>query len=217
VWGNVPLNDLDAFRRLYVLGTSEAQVVPFEARFGPPTEAFAPNALRWNLTGIGMIVWDLTDHLLDSAVARRDGGAVNGPCTRNGDHLRCSSPDDWNHVRVATHTMGGSALRCVFAHPQENSRLVIEVPNAPVARALVGVVGIDDAAFSPSGAPVENRVRFVPTGGGPPVERVVVTPNRIGVTPYRLDLGNRGGTISYTITASSAGARHYCFVGTLTR
>jgi hypothetical protein len=112
--------------------------------------------------------------------------------------------------------MDGTPVRCVFAHPQNQSQLVIEAKQVPASRWLVGIVGMDDAAFHPGGAPVRNHIRFVPQGGGPVIETDVVAPSRRGATPYRLHLGGRGGSLSFTITTPDAGARMYCFTAVLT-
>lgn len=212
-----PLNDLQPFRRLYVLAPNEGSMGPLMARLGTPTATLGPGARRWDLDGLAVVKFDLNDHLLDRARARRIGGAHQGACVPDGQILRCQSPHDWNHLRVEPHHFNGVPIRCVFAHPQDNSELVIEVQDLPPGRALVGMVGMDDAAFHPTGAPVHNRIRFQPADGSPSRQVETVAPSKRGVTPYRLDLGGRAGSVSFTITTRNAGARMYCFTAVVTQ
>jgi hypothetical protein len=216
VIGMAPLDELKGFRRLYVAAAAEGSFGPFAARLGTPSARLGTGARRWDLEGIATVHWSLADALLERVQARREGGAHDGPCVREGTQLRCSSPDVWNHLRAENHAMDGVPIRCVFAHPQEQSRLVLEAHEVPAGRMLVGIVGLDDAAIHAHGAPVVNHIRFEPEGGGAPVELDVVAPNQRGVTPYRLDLGGRGGSISFAITTRNAGARSYCFTAFVT-
>lgn len=217
VYGSPSLDDLAGFRRLYVIAASDGQLGPFEARLGPAAASFAAGARRWDLDGIARVRLDLGAHLLERVNARREGGVHNGPCPRVGRVLQCRTEHEpWNFVRNEAHTMGGVAIPCIFAHPQADGRLVLEARDLPSARTLVGVVGMDDGAYYPEGAPVLNHVRFDPAGGGAPIERDIVAPSKRGTTPYRIDLGGRAGSLTFTITTRNAGARQYCFTAHLT-
>jgi hypothetical protein len=211
------LNDLSGFRRLYVIARGPEGFVPYEARLGTATRSFDTAARSWDLAGIANVRFDITAELADHVHASRDGGVTNGPCVRDGAILHCHSPDDWNHLRVEEHPIGGTMVRCLFAHPQADSRLVIEVPDLPPARFLVGIYGIDDRGYSPAGAPVRNQLHFEPRGGGPAIERELLAVNKRGENAYRVDLGNRAGALRFTITTPNAGARQYCFTAFATQ
>lgn len=209
LWGAIPLNDLGGVRRLYVLAPDARALAPYLARFGPPDRALGPHARAWALAGRARVRFDLASELVNRVTARRVGGADDGPCPRQEAALACHGPP-WNHVRVENHRFDGAELSCVFAHPQADGRLVMEVPDLAPARALVGVVGIDDAGWFPEGAPVTLRVAFKPTGAAA-ITREVVAPNRKGLTPWRLELPGVAGNLELVVTAPNAGARQFCF------
>ncbi len=204
------MDDLTGFRRLYAVGHDANALAPFLARLGTPTRRFSENAVGWDLAGLSRIVFDLgRDFLSEHVRVERVGGVHAGPCPRATGFMQCRG-EPWNHLRVEPHPMGGMQVPCVFAHPQADGRLVIELDHVPAARWMVGVVGMDDRAYFAAGAPVENRIRFEPDRGAA-VERTVVAPNRIGATPFRIELGGRAGRVRFTITTRNAGARQYCF------
>ena len=215
VWGAPPLRDLTGFRRLYVVANAEGPLGPYEARLGRPTSIVGANALRWDLDGLRNVHFDITNELLDHVTARREGGRFEGPCPRLGTVMHCNSTDDWNHPRVDDHAIGSTPVHCLFAHPQEQSRLIFEA-NIPSARWLVGIVGMDDHAFFVGGYPVENHITFTPSDGGPAVQTEVVAPSRLGPTPYRIALGGHPGHLKFSITTANAGARQYCFTAVAT-
>jgi hypothetical protein len=220
LYGTPPLDDLAGLRRLYVVAPGPAALVPYLVRLGAPAATFGPAARRWDLAGVATVRLDLATTLLDRVTARREGGVHEGPCPRSGGVLQCRTADEhWNSVRAESHTFDGVSVTCIFAHPQADGRLVLEARDLPPARTLVGAAGIDDVgARHPAGAPVSNRIRFEPApgAGGAPVERTFTVPNRRGAVPYRLDLGGRAGTLTFTITTPDAGARQYCFTARLT-
>ncbi len=216
VWGAQSMHDVGAFRRLYVVANAQGPIGPYEARLGRPTATLGPNVVSWTLDGLRTVRFDLTAELLDHTTARREGGRFDGPCPRVGNVLRCNSTDDWNHPHVAEHTMAGVAVRCVHAHPQDQSALIFETHAIPSAQWLVGMVGMNDHAINATGASVENHVTFTPTDGGPVIVTDIIAPNRAGATPYRLALGGHPGTLRFSITTANAGARQYCFTAVAT-
>lgn len=217
LWGVPPLTDLAGVRRVYALAPSEAALLPFFARLGP-AEPFHGEARvrRWDVASghLARPVFDALDGLGTTMTASRMGGVDDGPCPADAGRLACKGAP-WNHVVVEPHHFDGVEQRCVFAHPQADGRLVIELTGIPPAHAVVGVMGIDDAGFHPNGAPVNVRVEYRAEGSAP-VVRAFVTPNRRGVVPFRIDVPHRPATATLAITTANAGARQFCFTLTAT-
>lgn len=204
------------FRRLFALGSTEGHFVPLEARLGPAHAVLGEGARRWDLEGLRTVALDLGDGLLQRVRARREGGAVDGPCAPAGNELRCSSPDPWNHLRVEPHFVDGASVPCVLTHPQNRSTLVLEIDEAPAARYLVGMVAVDDQALFPEGQPVQTVVR-IESAGAPPQEHTVVAPNARGGAFFRFDLGNRPSHVRFSIRTNNAASRTHCLLARWTR
>ncbi len=217
LWGVPPLSDLAGVRRVYALAPGAAALLPFFARLGP-AEPFHGDARvrRWEVAGghLGRPVFDALEAVGTHVTAAREGGVDGGECPFDGGRLACKGAP-WNHVVAEPHRFDGVEQRCVFAHPQADGRLVISLARIPAARAVVGVMGIDDAGYHPNGAPVNVRVEYR-AEGSPPVVRELVTPNRRGVVPWRIDVAHRPATATLTITTADAGARQFCFTLTAT-
>jgi len=218
IWGTPPMPDLTGVRRVYAVAPYAAALAPMFARFGPaPPFAREDRARRWDVEAQGLtrVVYQATDALGSTLQARREGGAVEGPCPFVGDRLACNG-EPYLHVVVAPLHFEGVEQRCVFAHPHEGGRVVIELSNIPPARAIVGVFGLDDAAIFPEGAPVNMHVALRPEKGAP-VERDFVAHNRRGLTPYRIDVGDAAVSATVSVAAQRVGARSFCFTLTATR
>lgn len=212
LWGVPPLTDLVGVRRLYALAPTEAALAPLFARLGPaaPYRGDA-RVRRWDVANahLGRVVFNVLDALGDKVAAHRTGGVDAGPCPSDGVHLACHGPP-WNTIVVEPHHFDGAELRCVFAHPQADGALVLEVNDLPPAHALSGVIGIDDAGYHAAAAAVNARVEVRPVGR-PVITRALVAPNRHGVTPWRIDVPHVGASASITVTTENAGARQFCF------
>jgi len=217
VTGTVALGELVGLRRLYAALRYERALLPFYDRLGPATRTVGPELYRWDLRGMHHVNLDLLASLLDRVTARREGGRFAGPCPRSGSVLRCNSADGWNHPQVTEQILDGVAHRCVFAHPQDQSRLIFEVANVPPSQFVLGAVGIDDRVILPGAAAVDSLWEFQPDQRDrPALVQHIVAPNRVGATPYRMALGNVAGSLRITVTASNAGARHFCFTAAFT-
>lgn len=212
LWGAASLADLAGVRRLYVLAPTEVALAPVFARMGPAAPFHGEaRARRWDVADghLGRVVFDINESLLTAVRARREGGADEGPCPVEENRLVCRGPG-WNPVLSEVHHFDGAEVRCVYAHPQADGRLVLEVSSIPAARALVGIVGVDDAGFFPTGADVTARLVYRPEGQ-PEVTRDLVAHNRRGVTPWRVEVPAKPATATITITTPNAGARQFCF------
>lgn len=212
VWGVPPLDDLQGVRRVYALGGTAGALGPYLARFGPGRSLDAQGrAMAWDLAAqsLSRVTYDGNLAILDRVAAVREGGADAGPCPREGLRLACKGPE-WNHLRVEPHTFDGAVFPCLYAHPHEGGDLVISFERVPASRALVGAFGIDDVAWFPTGGVVNLTVRFAPAEGAA-VERTLVATNRRGMTPYRVEVPDTPGVVTWRIAAPNISSRQLCF------
>ena len=122
----------------------------------------------------------------------------------------CSSRS-WNYVGHTTNKFNGAFLPCIWAHPVDDGPLVITFPGVTMGSAIVGNHGLADGAVDSfaAGAPVTLEVEV----GGKLLEKLVRT-NSKGWTGFRVPTAGFAGKqadITFTVTTTSAGGRHYCF------
>ena len=218
IWGTPPMPDLTGVRRVYGVAPFAGALAPMFVRFGPSAPfAREDRARRWDVEAqhLARVVYQATESLGTTLQARREGGAVEGPCPLVGDRLVCNG-EPYLHVVVAPLHFEGVEQRCVFAHPHEGGSVVMEVSNIPPSRAIVGVFGLDDAAIFPEGAPV-NMHMALRSEKGAPVERDFVAHNRRGLTPYRIEVGDAAVSVTVSVSSQRVGARSFCFTLTATR
>ncbi len=218
LWGVPPMPDLTGLRRVYGLAPTTNALAPLFVRFGPAAPFRGDDhARRWDLAPLGLtrVVYQATESLGTTLQARREGGSAEGPCPPAGDRLACNG-EPYHHVVIAPLHFDGVELRCVFAHPHEGGRLVLELSGIPPARAVVGVFGLDDAAIFPDGAPVSMQVELRTDKGGT-TRKSFLAPNRRGLTPYRIPVADQALAATVTVTAPQVGARSFCFTFTATR
>ncbi len=212
VWGPVDAADLRGVRRVYGVAPSAAGLAPLLGRFGPGEPVGTGGfAMRWEAAErhVAHVLFDATHEIGARVTAERVGGHDNGPCPLQGAMLGCHG-DEWNRVRAEAHRFDGAEMRCVYAHPQSDGRLVVHLANLPGGRAIVGAVGIDDAGYFPGGATV--RAHFVVRAlDQTEVLRDVDAVSRRGVAPYRIDLTKPPVDATVTVTTPNAGARQFCF------
>ncbi len=212
LWGTAPLGDLTGVRRLYALAPTEAGLAPFFARLGPAAPFRGDvRVRRWDLADahLGRVLFNALESVGEKLQAHRDGGADAGPCPADSGHLACHGPP-WNTVEVQPHHFEGAELRCVFAHPQADGALMLEFSDLPPARAISGIIGIDDTGYHPNAAAVNARIEYR-AAGAPTVTRELVAPNRHGVTPWRIQVPRAPATATIRVTTANAGARQFCF------
>ena len=169
IWGTPPMPDLTGVRRVYAVAPYPAALAPMFARFGPaPPFAREDRARRWDVAaqGLARVVYQATDALGTTLQARREGGAAEGPCPLMGDRLACNG-EAYLHVVVAPLHFDGVEQRCVFAHPHEGGRVVIEVSNLPPARAIIASAGSE--MLSDSLAAISARLARAPSASVPVV------------------------------------------------
>lgn len=215
VWGIPPITDLTGVRRIYGMATSAAQLTPFFMRLGPAAPFQGdPRVRRWDVAHghLDHAIFQATDAIGSHLNARREGGPPDGPCPLEGDHLACKG-EAYLHVAAVPLHFDGVDMRCVFAHPHDGGRLVLELTDLPPAHAILGVVGIDDGGVFPQGVPVTMHVEYRAVGAAA-VAGDVVAPNRRGVTPWRFDVAHQPASATLVVTAANTGARQFCFTMT---
>lgn len=212
VWGIPPITDLTGVRRIYGMATSAAALTPFFMRLGPAAPFHGDARVRrWEVASghLNRAIFQAADAIGSHLQARREGGAPDGPCPLEGDHLACHG-EAYLHVAAVPLHFDGVDMRCIFAHPHDGGRLVLELSDLPPAHAILGVVGIDDGGVFPQGVPVTMRVEYR-AAGAPVVAGDVVAPNRRGVTPWRFDVAHQPASATLTVMAPNTGARQFCF------
>ena len=122
----------------------------------------------------------------------------------------CSSKS-WNYVGHTTNKFNGAFLPCIWAHPVDAGPLVVTFPNVTMGQAIVGNHGIADGAVDSfaGGAPVSLEVKI----GGKVLE-TIVRANFKGWVGFRVpttSLVGKKSDVTFTITTTQAGGRHYCF------
>jgi hypothetical protein len=212
VWGVPPMGDLKGVRRVYAMATTASGLAPFFVRFGPG-EPFANDVRvrRWNIEALKLShqVFNASDVIGTALQGHREGGAAEGPCTPEPGRLACAG-DPWNAIVFEPHHFDGIELSCIYAHPHEGGRVVLELTGLPPADALVGVVGIDDAGFHAGAASVTFHIEYHPEGL-PAIIHEEIAPNRKGLIAWRVAVPHKPATATISVSAPNAGARQFCF------
>ncbi len=217
LWGTPSMDDVRGVRRVYGVAPTPPGLTALLGRFGPGSPVDREGrALRWEVEAghLGRVVFDATRELGTRMTAERVGGADNGPCPLEGQHLACHGPE-WNRLRAEPHRFDGGDLRCVYAHPQSDGTLTIRFSGLPPARMLVGAVGIDDAGWFAGGAVVTAHLS-IRLQGHAEITHDIRTGRPRGVVGYRLALPSAPGEATMTVTTPDAGARQFCYTFVLT-
>ncbi len=117
----------------------------------------------------------------------------------------------WNYVGHTTNKFNGAFLPCIWAHPVDAGPLVVTFPRVTLGSAILGNHGIADGAVDSfaGGAPVTLVIKV----DGKPLETLVRS-NAKGWVGFRVSTSEHRGKqadVSFTISTTSAGGRHYCF------
>ncbi len=117
----------------------------------------------------------------------------------------------WNYVGHTTNKFNGAFLPCIWAHPVDAGPLVVTFPRVTLGSAILGNHGIADGAVDSfaGGAPVTLVIKV----NGKPLETLVRS-NAKGWVGFRVSTSEHRGKqadVSFTISTTSAGGRHYCF------
>jgi hypothetical protein len=159
--------------------------------------------------------WDLLDALRSAEVAYVDADGTSHACDQWRFGRWTCGLDEWLWIGIAEPTFRGQPRRCVWAHPRENSELVIRATGVPVGERLRGRYGIADSGTDmEDGAPVDFAVRVGRA------ERELVAQNRPGMSSYRVrinadEVDGERTDVEFRISSAFVGRRHFCFTASI--
>ena len=140
-------------------------------------------------------------------------GAKLSPCPRSAG-VFASEGEPWFTVDIKRVFMGGAPFECIFAHPKNDSELVIVFPDAPGGGSLMLEGGIDDdGVYYPHGTEVTLTVE----AGGREIGRASFA-NVPGIQEHVLTFDSPlEGPVPLVIKIASENmdTRHFCFTGWL--
>lgn len=200
-------------------------VVARSARRPPPPDGFQEHVLE-STSDLVLLDWRrqgttstarLSD-LMTSATARYRTEQALRPCSawRFG-RLMCG-PNEWNYVGVSEVPVANKPELCIWAHPLSGHDLEITFDNVVLGGGLRGRYAMADSAVAdPNASPVTFRLLV---DGTERVKRVVANRpgwNHFGLSPADLgaDEPRRPHTLTFVVSATNDGRRHFCFDGEL--
>ena len=204
-------NDVVGYRTAWIVGPPHLEVpVLGEARvrdIGP----YRVHELDLSDHDAGWKGYPLMERLAEANVQRL--GAKVEPCPLSAGVFTCPG-EEWLSVSVRRVSMGAAPFECIWAHPKDDSRLVILFPRTPGGTTLFLEGGIDDdGVYYPEGTPVIVDVE----SGGRALGRARFE-NIPGLQARTVALETPIGDpapLVLEITSDSQDTRHFCFRGWL--
>lgn len=161
------------------------------------------------------VSYDFTARLADARVFHEKDGTrvpcnkwerIPGPEPQAGKWV-CPYDSEWFYVGAEWHYMDFQQRRCLWAHPPNQGRLVVEYPNVPLTGRIYGRAGHTLNGSVRAKAPLDFDVAV---GDDPPQRFTLALPERwrpIGlITPTA-----QTATVTMAISTSNAGINHFCF------
>jgi len=151
--------------------------------------------------------YDFGDHLIDATVGVDRSGQYR-VCRQFLDYYTCSA-DSWNRVTQLSLNFGaGTIRRCIWAHPIQDSKLLIHFPSVPGSDAIVGYYGIAGTGKSSRQAPAEMSIA---------VDGIIAETFKseraaeLAVFEIPLENANVPHEITFEISSKDVSRRHFCF------
>ncbi len=160
--------------------------------------------------------WDLMQFFQSAKVTRKAGDAETG-CPIKAGVFSCGG-DEWKDVRLLQLPFAGVVRQCIFAHPINNSTLIIDFKVPAKTASFLVAGGIDDMGVGyPRGTPVNVKVLYGSEGSED--RRVLgelAFENKPGFFNQMVNLTEMlesGGSLTFEITTKDQNTRHFCFTG----
>ena len=119
----------------------------------------------------------------------------------------CKKDADWFYVAPEWHRMGDHLELCLWAHPPNSGRLIVEYPSVPMTGKLIGFAGHTLNGSMHARAPIELSVSV----SGQESQTYSFELNEY-YRRFALKTPNTGtATVSFAISTVDAGANHFCF------
>jgi hypothetical protein len=206
--------DLVGVRRVWLLALPKAPGHRFDVE-GDLTARAAAIAGPQRLGRLELTRYDLRSPTLPLAflpdrLATATVSVGGHPCTRDARGVfRCPAPP---FVVVAREVREVDYLPrpCLYVYPPPGALLTIAFPAVPLGRALRGHTGIVGQAALVGEAPVRLSVKIEGQDAGTAEE----PPAQPGWHPFLIDTvrnAGRSGTVTFDVSASDVGGRHFCF------
>lgn len=220
--------DFEAHPRVWVLGLF-GQAEALRASFATAgltlaaTDTSAPGITvdRYDTGGRDEVTYDFMAHLKDARVWHEKGSTrtacsqwqdVNGQGGRLG-RWACPYDRDWFYVAPEWHRMGDHLRLCLWAHPPNEGRLVIQFPDVPLTGRLVGRAGHTLNGSVNARAAVDLDVAVEPE----PAQRFSFELEDTW-RPYMLATATATtSTVTFAVSSVDAGVNHFCFTAELRR
>ena len=218
--------DLEAHPRVWVLGLfgkAEAMRPRFAAAHLTleDSQAPAPGVVvdRYLTGGRDRVTYDFVANLKAARVWHEKGSErvacdqwqqVNGQGGRLG-RWACPYDKDWFYVAPEWHRMGDHQRLCLWAHPPNEGRLVIQYPSVPLTGRLAGRAGHTLNSSKNARAAIDLDVAVDPE----PAQRFSF---ELADTwrPFMLDTAAATtGTVTFAVSTVDAGVNHFCFTADL--
>ena len=204
-------NDVVGYDRAWVVGPAAAAVPMIGSVTVSDVGPYRIHRLDMTGTSSRNQGYDLLRHLPEATVIRMDGGF--SPCPLVAGIFACQG-DPWFSVEVKRVMMGGTPLECIYAHPRDGSKLLIEYLSTTGGKILLLEGGIDDdGVYYPQGSQVTVAVESSGRPLGEAVFMNVPGPQTRSVV-LKEDLPSPA-PLALSITAPDQATRHFCFRGWL--
>ena len=153
---------------------------------------------------------------LRTARVHHEKNDSNSPCAEwlaqngqggNEGRWSCAYDKEWFYVAPEWHRMGDHPRHCLWAHPPNQGRLVIEYPNVPMSGVLYGRAGHTLNSRHHARAPVFLDVAI---GKGAPQRFTFELTDYF--RPFMVKTATTGtATVTFAVSSPDAGANHFCF------
>lgn len=119
---------------------------------------------------------------------------------------KCRHDSEWFYVSPEWHRMGDHLRLCLWAHPPNGGRLLIEYPSVPLSGVLLGRAGHTLNGSLHARAPIHLDVHV----GQLPHQRFTFGLNE-HYRPFALQTPVGTATVTFAVSSPDAGANHFCF------
>lgn len=160
-------------------------------------------------------IYDFVAHLAEAKVWH-EKGAEKIRCDRwqttNGQggalgRWACPNDTDWFYVAPEWHRMGDHLRLCLWAHPPNEGRLVIQFPQVPLTGRLFGHAGHTLNASVNARAPIDFDVRI-----GDGLSQRFIFELSDTWRPFAVTTSTATtSTVTFAVSSTDAGVNHFCF------
>lgn len=169
----------------------------------------------WAVNSTQSVAYDFVAQLKNAKVWHEKGTeriACETWRTKNGQggkmgRWACPNDTEWFYVAPEWHRMGEHLRLCLWAHPPNDGRIMIQFPQVPLTGRLYGHAGHTLNASLNAHAPIDFDVKI----GAGPGQRFVIELSDTW-RPFALRTATATvADVTFGVSASNAGVNHFCF------